>query len=101
MNTFNNAAMHTALHSLSSLQEAFNDSINSTRLWPPRSPDLSVCDFYLWGNLRGRGHKSIPRTAKAIQNEIRNVVASISADEFRRVSFGVPSKMRRVFEGHR
>lgn len=22
--------------------------------WPPRSPDLSICDFFLWGYLKGR-----------------------------------------------
>ena len=21
--------------------------------WPPRSPDLSLCDFFLWGNVKG------------------------------------------------
>jgi hypothetical protein len=44
-----NAAVHTARNSMSALQEVFNDSIISTGLWPPRSPNLNVCDFYLWG----------------------------------------------------
>jgi hypothetical protein len=57
-------------------------------LWPPRSPDLSVCDFYLWGNLKGKVYRNTPRTAEALQNEIRNVVASISADELQRISQG-------------
>jgi len=24
--------------------------------WPPRSPDLNVCDFFLWGYVNGRVH---------------------------------------------
>jgi hypothetical protein len=46
-------------------------SIISTGLWPPRSPDLSVYDFNLWGNLKGRGHRNTPCTAEALLNEIR------------------------------
>jgi hypothetical protein len=33
----------------------------------------------LWGNLKGKVYRNTPRTAEALQNEIRNVVASISA----------------------
>jgi hypothetical protein len=51
-----NATAHTARNSVSALQEVFDDRIISTRLWPPRSPDLSVCDFYLWGG-GGGGQK--------------------------------------------
>jgi hypothetical protein len=35
-----NATAHTAPHSVSALQEVFDDRIISTGLWPPRSPDL-------------------------------------------------------------
>lgn len=41
--------MYTALNSLSSLQDVFDGSIISTGLWPPGSPDLSVCDFFFVG----------------------------------------------------
>jgi hypothetical protein len=70
------------------LQEVFDERIISTGLWSPRSPDLGVCDFYLWENLKGKVYRNTPRTAEALQNEIRNVVASISADELQRVSQG-------------
>jgi hypothetical protein len=73
---------------VSELQEVFDDRIISTGLWPPRSPDPSVCDFYLWGNLKGEVYMNTPRTAEALQNEIKSVVASISADELQRVSQG-------------
>jgi hypothetical protein len=35
-----NATAHAARNSMSALQEMFEDKIISTRLWPPRSPDL-------------------------------------------------------------
>jgi hypothetical protein len=83
-----NATAHTAPNSMSALQEVFDDRIVSTGLWPPRSPDLGVCDFYLWGDLKGKVYRNTPHSAEALQNEIRNVVALISADELQRVSQG-------------
>ena len=42
--------------------------------WPPRSPDLTVCDFFLWGTLRDKVFIHRPRTrqqlAKTIEEEI-------------------------------
>jgi hypothetical protein len=36
----------------SALPEVFDGWIISTGIWPPRTDDLSVWDFYLWGNLQ-------------------------------------------------
>lgn len=66
----------------SALQHVIDDRIISTGLWPPRSPDLSVCDFHLWGNLKVRAYRNTTSTVEALQNKIRNVIASISTDEF-------------------
>ncbi|KAI5693638.1 hypothetical protein M8J75_002862 [Diaphorina citri] len=45
--------------------------------WPPRSPDLSPCDFFLWGYLRERVYREKPRTLhelkEAITEEIRRI----------------------------
>lgn len=37
------------------LQEIFHDqwiSNNGPFLWPPRSPDLSVLDYFIWGTIK-------------------------------------------------
>jgi hypothetical protein len=74
MATFNktNATAHTARNSISALQQTFDHRIIGTGLWPPRSPDLSVCNFYLCGNLKGKVYKNKPNASEALQNEIRN-----------------------------
>jgi hypothetical protein len=41
------ATAHMAYVSLEALQKVFGDHILSCGLWPPRSPDLVPCDFYL------------------------------------------------------
>jgi hypothetical protein len=68
------------------IREVFEDRIISRGLWPPRSLDLSFCDFYLWGNLKGKVYKNNPRVIEALQNEITSVVASITVDELQKVS---------------
>ena len=39
------------------LRNVFTDRIialNHTIEWPPRSPDLTPCDFFLWGHLKSK-----------------------------------------------
>jgi hypothetical protein len=49
-----------ARNSTSALKKVCDGRIISTGLWPPRLPDLSVCDFYLWGNLKGKVYRNTP-----------------------------------------
>jgi hypothetical protein len=48
------ATAHTATYSINVLNEVFLNRLVSCGLWPARSPDLYPCDFYLWGNLKGK-----------------------------------------------
>jgi hypothetical protein len=66
---------------MSALQEVFDDRIISTGMWPPRLPGFRVCDLYLWGNLKERVYRNTLHTAEPLQNEVRDVVALISANE--------------------
>ena len=81
-----NATAHTANASMVAIQEVFEDRIVSRGLWPPRSPDLSICDYYLWGNLKQKVYKNNPRSIDSLQNEITRVIHSITVDELQRVS---------------
>ena len=42
------ATAHTAHVSVVLLDDVFADRIISKTIWPPRSPDLSPPDFFLW-----------------------------------------------------
>ncbi|GBL83059.1 hypothetical protein AVEN_165291-1 [Araneus ventricosus] len=47
--------------------------------WPPRSPDLTPCDFFLWGYVKDRVY--VPRMSKTIEELkvcICNVLASVT-----------------------
>jgi hypothetical protein len=81
-----NATAHTANATMVAVREVFEDRIISRGLWPPRSPDLSFCDFYLWGNLKGKVYKYNPRSTEALQNGMSPVIGSITADQLQKVS---------------
>ena len=51
------ATAHTARASMTAVRAVFPNHVISRfgdLLWPPRSPDLSMCDFYLWEFLKPR-----------------------------------------------
>ncbi|GFG31341.1 hypothetical protein Cfor_01408, partial [Coptotermes formosanus] len=45
---------YTAHVNLEELRKVVDARIISRRLWPPSSPDLTPCDFYLWGSLEDK-----------------------------------------------
>ena len=38
--------------------------------WPPRSPDLTAPDFFLWGYLKGKVNANMPRTIQEFKANI-------------------------------
>lgn len=54
--------------------------------WPPRSPDLTLMDFFLWGRLKQIVYRTplINATTDQLKDAIRDAVASISLHEVRK-----------------
>jgi hypothetical protein len=44
------------------LRDMFGDRMISKDIWPPRSPDLTPPDYYLWGVMKGAVYKDNPHT---------------------------------------
>jgi len=58
------ATSHTSRVSINAIQQIFGNRIiskNGDIHWPPRSPDLSVCDFFLWEYLKSKVYAQKPR----------------------------------------
>ncbi|KAJ4430158.1 hypothetical protein ANN_22368 [Periplaneta americana] len=51
----------------------FGERIISQGLWPPRSPDLTSPDLFLWGYLKGRVNKNKPHTLEELQRNITEI----------------------------
>ncbi|GFT57257.1 DUF4817 domain-containing protein [Trichonephila clavipes] len=78
------ATIHTANPVNAFLIQTFGeDRIVSRRCrypWPPRSPDLTPADFWLWGYLKSRVYISGPSSLSELKDAIRREVSSIYPD---------------------
>ena len=79
---------HTARRSLGILREMFPSRLISLWGdigWPARSPDLTPCDFFLWGYLKAKVYKHRPQTLQALKDAIREEVEAIRPEMTNRV----------------
>ena len=54
--------------------------------WPPRSPDLTPCNFCLWGYLKAKVYEQRPQTLEALKEAIRQEVAAITPEMILKVT---------------
>lgn len=72
------APPHNALRVRSYLDEVFTNKWIGNRgvvEWPPRSPDLSPLDFFLWGLVKNKLYKNNPENANQLRE---NIVAAFN-----------------------
>jgi hypothetical protein len=74
------ATAHTSCRSLGILREMFPGHVAFLRgdiRWPPRSPDLTPCDFFLWGYLKAQVYQHRSKTLESLEEAITQEVAAI------------------------
>lgn len=62
--------------------------------WPPRSPDLTPLDFFLWGAIKNKVYKTRPRTLEELKTRIKQVCEQMSQQELRKVCL----RIRKIYE---
>ena len=80
------AKPHTAHGVLKYLSEVFGARVlskNTSVEWPPRSPDLTAPDFFLWGWLKMEVYRNTPTSLKALKQRLRTLINGISAPTLR------------------
>jgi len=76
----NGATAHTARASMAVVRQMFPGHVISRFgdvHWPPRSSDLSICDFFLWGYLKSKVYINKPRTLEDLKNSIRQEIEAV------------------------
>ena len=58
-------------------------------LWLPSSPDLSSCNFYLWGTLKQKVYANNPYNLYQLKENITNAIRRITREELQAVSANV------------
>jgi hypothetical protein len=73
------AKSHTARMSMEKLREMFPHRMPRFRHlnWPPRSPDFSALDFFLWGYLKSRVFKARPDNLDELKASIREAIHDV------------------------
>ena len=61
------ATCHTANKVQEWLKSKFGSKFIDKKSWPPRSPDLNTCDFYLWGYLKARVYNPLPNNLEELK----------------------------------
>ncbi|GFX91931.1 uncharacterized protein TNCV_3577611 [Trichonephila clavipes] len=78
------ATSHTANPVKTSLIQTFGEGRIVSRHcrypWPPRSPELTPADFWLWGYLKSRVYLSGPSSLPELKDAIRREVSFIHPD---------------------
>ncbi|WP_370716200.1 hypothetical protein [Sphingomonas sp. IW22] len=81
-----NARPHVSNLSLSRIHEIFEDRLISKNLWPPRSPDLTPPDYFLWAHLKRVAYRKNPKTLDNLKEAITREINNINAETLERVS---------------
>lgn len=71
------ASAHTANTVQNWLKSKFSDRFIDKKQWPPRSPDLNPCDYFLWGYLKQRVYYPKPTTIEELKQNIIREIKSI------------------------
>ncbi|KAL1488367.1 hypothetical protein ABEB36_014844 [Hypothenemus hampei] len=53
---------------------------NGPVAWPPRSPDLNPCDFYLWGHMKQIVYSTPINTVEELRGRVENAARIIRND---------------------
>ncbi|XP_021940084.1 uncharacterized protein LOC110839855 [Zootermopsis nevadensis] len=75
-----NSTAHTARASMQVVGGMFPQHVISRFgdiPWPPRSPDLSVFDYFLWGYLKSKACRNKPRNIQDPKDSIRQDIATV------------------------
>uniref|UniRef100_A0A158P5N4 DUF4817 domain-containing protein n=1 Tax=Tetranychus urticae TaxID=32264 RepID=A0A158P5N4_TETUR len=85
------APAHFAKQVTELLDETFPEWLGRRKPWdwPPRSPDLTVCGFYLWGRLKDRVFARGPRTVDDLKEFIYEEFHEIDQEEIRKACASV------------
>lgn len=96
-------------HKVSSVQQYLRDTFQQQVIgyggcveWPPRSPDLTPLDFFLWGYIKQRVYATPPPTLQELRNRITDACASVSPAMLYNVKQEVQSRVQMciVAKGH-
>jgi hypothetical protein len=90
------ATSHTSKANIGLLKSKFHGRLISKFgdvWWPPRSPDLTPPDFFLWGYLKEKVYRNKPKNLDQLKCNITEEISAIPIDTLKKVMNTLPQKM--------
>ena len=96
------ATAHTAASTVVILHEFFSKNLISKGLWPPRSPDLTSPDFFLWSYFKDIVYRSNPRDLQLLKMNITRAIEEVNEGTIRKVARDMVKRVDKCIEmnGH-
>ena len=66
--------------------------------WPAKSPDLTPCDFSLWGWVKEEVYQAKPRTMEQLEDRIRNVIINAPHEFLQKTVDSMPGRLRKMVD---
>jgi hypothetical protein len=91
------ATSHTAVFCMATVRRSFPQRVISRFgdvSWPPRSPDLTASDFFLWFYLKSKVYSTRPTDVGALKQKIREEIANISEETLREAMHSFSTRVR-------
>lgn len=68
--------------------------------WPPRSPDMTPLDYYLWGDMKQKIYSQPINTQAELQARIINCAAGLDPDVIRRATSQITYRANLCLQQH-
>ena len=66
--------------------------------WPARSPDLTPCDFFLWGWAKEQVYCAKPRNLDELEAQIEQVLTNVPPDFLQKAANDVPKRLTKLVQ---
>ncbi len=66
--------------------------------WPPNSPDLTPCDFFLWGHLKSRVYRTQPEDLDELRERLQHEFAMLPQEMVNRAIRSYEARLQRCIE---
>lgn len=66
--------------------------------WPPRSPDLTPCDFFLWGFVKSKVYHTRPTSMQDLKDRIIQAFQEVTTEMCRETALAYQKRLESVLE---
>ena len=66
--------------------------------WPPRSPYLTPCDFFLWGFIKSKVYATKPANIPELKEKIRAAFGLITVEMRQKVALEYRERLNKIIE---